>query len=354
MRFFFIIVANSFRSVETAQSFKIIIRLVVAMMGFLIFTHLLPRNKQMMENFISTMIISSSILLTVFIYRYMSHNSPYLSIGWNVSSGGIGRNQLAFYLTMVSPVVLWRYLSYNRLTSAWIIPVIIHLFALIYSMSRGSWVAFVVSLIFIASLIMAKKKTNTTASKHVFLKIASLIVITVCVLSFFGKSGIMTDIGERLSTRFLSLAMMQDTGKGHSIMDRLSQIRKGLIIFSNHPALGIGTSNFQYYRIESNHLTFNAELSAHNDYITILSEQGLVGLLVFLAMLFQVFRKIVSVKVITWNHAAYGQASIAIIIYMFFIDGSYLLGTYITFGILFAVDKMKTTQLSAVKISVKS
>lgn len=80
-----------------------------------------------------------------------------------------------------------------------------------------------------------------------------------------------------------------------SYLTRRAQVEKGLIIFEQHPVTGIGLNNFINYRVdfrgdfEGSELVVDRstmdEKSAHNSYINLLAEGGLLILIPFLLLL---------------------------------------------------------------------
>jgi O-antigen ligase len=67
-----------------------------------------------------------------------------------------------------------------------------------------------------------------------------------------------------------------------TIGERYSLWQYGLVLWAKNPILGIGSGMFQYYSIDSSLLHGTKTLMAHNAYITYLTENGIIGLLLFL------------------------------------------------------------------------
>lgn len=83
-----------------------------------------------------------------------------------------------------------------------------------------------------------------------------------------------------------------------SWLERQQMIKKGLIIFEEHPFLGIGFGHFKYYWVEmpiiSYYLTEDIshynKLSAHNTYIQILAGAGIFAFISFIFILFLIVK----------------------------------------------------------------
>ena len=106
---------------------------------------------------------------------------------------------------------------------------------------------------------------------------------------------------DKINPRLGALLRLGDDGslkRDKSWLQRKLLISKGKEIFAKHPFIGIGPMNFRYYdsKLEE-YSTFNflqgnsRELynsrSAHNSYIQVLTEFGLVGFIFFLVIIFR-------------------------------------------------------------------
>ena len=73
-----------------------------------------------------------------------------------------------------------------------------------------------------------------------------------------------------------------------ALAQRVNVMRAGLIMFENNPILGIGIGQFQYNYVDfalANGLDIGAPSQAHNRYIELAAEQGIVGVVVFFSMI---------------------------------------------------------------------
>src|SRR5699024_4643924 len=99
----------------------------------------------------------------------------------------------------------------------------------------------------------------------------------------FVPTQLVSDISERfhsIKLLFVSSNTQGDlalTGVG-SLEQRTGLISKGLSMFSERPFFGFGLGSFSFQKGVASALS-------HNDYIQILSEQGIFGLVVFLTIL---------------------------------------------------------------------
>jgi O-antigen ligase len=87
---------------------------------------------------------------------------------------------------------------------------------------------------------------------------------------------------------------IQDSG----IRGRMGALRVALEMFLDHPLLGIGLGNFEYYYQHYAHQLNitpqgGGDLAAHSLYMEIAAERGLLGLTVYLLLIWYIFKVIV-------------------------------------------------------------
>jgi hypothetical protein len=75
-------------------------------------------------------------------------------------------------------------------------------------------------------------------------------------------------------------------GQSESLSDRLNYIESALMIWSANPIVGSGAGTFGAIHPQYQRRVVSASVDAHNEYIQLLSELGLVGFLLFLCLLF--------------------------------------------------------------------
>ncbi len=192
----------AFSSVDIMWAVKSIIRLIISLIIFVTLSSFLPNDEKLIEKFISVYILSSSILIAIYLYRYVSHSVPFLAPAWDLTGGGttVGKNSLGFYVSVTSTIVFWRYVSKNA-TSFWIIPLVIHLCALVYIQSRSSWLAFFLGIFTVIILFNKRLKYSTITSFPYF----SRIVIMLGGIVIFYLFILGTDIQNTISLRFSSI-----------------------------------------------------------------------------------------------------------------------------------------------------
>jgi O-antigen ligase len=192
------------------------------------------------------------------------------------SAAGADPNSLAMTLALVMPIAWYLSLTTERPLRRWIYRsyVPIGLVATALSASRGGLIAWVVALAIIP--LTMKLSPGRLAA------VMAMMAVSAVILAVYVPENIV----ERLSTTGSSLgSSVQGGGLGGRVRFWIA----GFHAFSLKPLAGYGTGGF--IRAITPELGADA-LVAHNSFISVMVEEGLVGLLLFLFMLLAVFREL--------------------------------------------------------------
>jgi O-antigen ligase len=154
--------------------------------------------------------------------------------------------------------------------------------ALAMSLTRGAMLAFAVSLVVVAA-----------ASGWQHLLGLTLVAAVMAGLTL-GLTGVGSTVGDRLAT-----IAAAGSAPDQSVQDRYDLWGLALHVWRDHPVRGVGIKNFAGYRdtyaplglssggdVASERQYVRVQLlSPHNEYLLILSEQGLPGLVGYLSLL---------------------------------------------------------------------
>ncbi len=156
---------------------------------------------------------------------------------------------------------------------------------LIMSWSRGAWLGFALSLG--VMLFALPRKTS-----HQML-LTGAIVIIVGLLSASGR--LPTAITARLSTITEDIFNVQDvrgvdiTPANYAVVERLAHWQAAVNMAENHPWIGVGLGNYEIAYAEYRLANWKFPLGhAHNTYLNMLAETGVLGLTTYLSFLFAV------------------------------------------------------------------
>ncbi|MFA5275724.1 MAG: O-antigen ligase family protein, partial [Candidatus Omnitrophota bacterium] len=182
-------------------------------------------------------------------------------------------NILGGYLTLflALPISLALYYFKGRKKTLLLIVSAYVFYALIFTFSRsaifGAWAA----IIFMAVV----KKDKVILFSSLFL---------IILLSVFSARIVTKLIGNQATVREI---ILED--------ERINIYRASLNMIKHHPVIGVGVNtfsiNFQKYKLqETKGFTGSTQYYAHNIYLHMAGETGLIGLLVFIWLLFRVFK----------------------------------------------------------------
>ncbi|WP_255261516.1 O-antigen ligase family protein [Bacillus pseudomycoides] len=135
-------------------------------------------------------------------------------------------------------------------------------------------VALVCMLVYIAiSSIKIKKKIYIRKGFNLFFIV---ILLSVCVLGTLAKAGVFDTMIYRFQV------LLTDSGGGESAEGRTGRYDFAFKLFAENPIVGDGIGGFGY-----NYNDTDARGYPHNIFLEIIAELGLVGLVLFLLLIFR-------------------------------------------------------------------
>ncbi|MFQ3632848.1 O-antigen ligase family protein [Roseiflexus sp.] len=203
----------------------------------------------------------------------------YLNMAW----------PLAFALAMVSTGSAWRSRGQHRLTivSRWILAIILWsitgvvLLALLASFSRGAWIGAAIGALGMA-LGLGRR------ALPVFLGLAA----TGAAVALLAITGILPEaLIVRLASIGRSMAWFDATAitvtpENFAVVERMAHLQAGWEMFRAAPLFGVGTGNYAVVYPEFAVGAWYASRGhAHNYYLHMAAEAGIVGLLAYLALI---------------------------------------------------------------------
>ncbi|MFA4932988.1 MAG: O-antigen ligase family protein [Candidatus Omnitrophota bacterium] len=199
----------------------------------------------------------------------------YLGIG---RAGGTGYGPNEFAITILPFIAVTFYMSLterNGILKLILIGITTAVFfALLSTVSRGGIIGLGGMLLI---LILKSKKRIVT-------------IISVCILAVIFTNTMPQNLRERFSkTQVTANARGIGDGDIDSTTRRYNLAQAGWRIFLNHPVFGIGIGNYYYEN------RFYAPVHpgrAHNMYLEIMAELGLIGILLFLGIIFHTFKSL--------------------------------------------------------------
>jgi putative inorganic carbon (HCO3(-)) transporter len=206
--------------------------------------------------------------------------------------------------------------------------------AMLMTWSRGAWLGFIAAFIVM----------NVVRSRRA----AALFALALILLSFVFVMGGLQLLPEAITQRFLDflpflggvdIHTIEVTPANFAVIERLAHWQAGWDMFSEHPWLGVGIGNYEPVYPVYALPRWNEPLGhAHNYYLNIAAEAGLVGLSAYLilwaAVFWQAWRAVRRTSGY-WQGVAVGILGILthLAVHNFF-DNLYVHGMYVHIAIL--------------------
>jgi O-antigen ligase len=194
----------------------------------------------------------------------------------HLNSTFVNRNHFAGYLEMVFALGLGSILFRPAIrTLTWASCLFLILIALLFTVSRGAWVSTFGALVFMGVFFFLRQGVS-----KVKIFCTALVLFMVISLSFLGSHAMMEGLQ--------SLGNLQDRGLAHG---RFPVWQSCFQLVRENPVqgTGLGTFPWSFTSVHPAGLD-NRWLHTHNDYIQIVTEIGLLGLIPIMWGLILLFR----------------------------------------------------------------
>ena len=257
--FFGIILLSFIKSVNIPASIKQTLRYLEIFLIYLIAFNFI--NKDNYSHVLKLFLCLSSIISIIAIYQYFRFSNDYLAVKGTV----FHHNTLASFLLYSIFITL----SFLVITKHWrkiifVIVIILNLFALKFSFSRGGWLSLILTGLIL--ILMYKKKFV-------------LGLISVTILTIFFISFIPDNSRYKLAKSEIINNIRRDLAK------------VSLNIIKNEPLLGFGVGNYfykykNYIKNISPSIEYIMEGGVINYYLHLTIETGVLGLISFLSIIF--------------------------------------------------------------------
>ncbi len=196
--------------------------------------------------------------------RDLSHFSD--SVRYSSLLGYAGVNGLAAFEAMFALflVGLVSFQVGKTLRTLALITLVVCVYCLLFAFSRGAYVAFAAGVLLVAA---AQKR----------------FLIIAIVAGLLGTAMLVPSVRERVSGTYVQTSDSSEEGLESSAQERVIIWQDALQLFKAFPLAGTG---FQTYEFMHRALGYG---DTHNYYLKVLVEQGIIGLLIFLVIVWQMF-----------------------------------------------------------------
>ena len=162
--------------------------------------------------------------------------------------------------------------------------------SLTVTFTRGSYLGFVASLIFMSFLFLISRSKNFVKNNK---KIFIIILVTICIITFLLVVPTPLNKSGTVISKFKSRISISQLTQDYSIKRRIATWKFTVLMIKDHPLLGSGIGTYKYntlkYQAEFFEQGENRSLyphgfaeKAHNEYLQLWAELGIIGLGVFI------------------------------------------------------------------------
>tara|TARA_B110000977_G_scaffold134864_1_gene171618 strand:+ start:571 stop:1839 length:1269 start_codon:yes stop_codon:yes gene_type:complete len=300
-----------FFTINKVESLVVLSQLFALTISFIILLICFSKIENAFKYF-STIISFYLIIELIRIYLPFSNSDFDLSLIFKRSSYFLGFaanvNITAFSILYKIPFFIYTIFNLKKIKTAGLIFLCLIVFSLVFFASgtlnstRGAILTY--SLLSPVLLVLATILYFKLKQKR--LLIISLTYFLALVLSFPINSFVSDYLDQsesNLSNRVSSLVSLVDEEKevDTSINQRLAFYSQALKHISENPIFGTGIGNWKIKSIDTNKeniIGYQVPYHVHNDFLEIATEIGLIGLALYLLLLYNGFKKVVFK---TWN-----------------------------------------------------
>lgn len=283
---------------------------------FYLVAHTMERPSQV-KLLLSAIIVAATLEALYGWYQFLGESGPsgfLLGGGFLRAYGTFDQpNPYAGYLGLTLPVGYVLIIGRARIGSLGGITLVslafvIILAALLMSFSRGAWLAFAIAILVI-SLVRTKKILTP-------LLLLSVLLALFLLLGAFNL--LPAALADRLATatnyfRLFDASKVEVTPQNWAIVERMATWQAAWGMFSDHPWSGIGLGSFEsaYTDYAIPYWRLYPPDHAHNYYLNLLAETGILGLTVYLLFsLTAIVYAGLSLRGVRWNNIGVSSAAI--------------------------------------------
>lgn len=208
---------------------------------------------------------------------------------------------------------------------------------IILGISRGAYVALGCMILFF--ILVAFRKVLTF--KNIFYTLFTSIFLISSVIIFLNFSN-----PEALQN-FINHAQIQDFETGESVQKRLFDYQKAIDYWQEKPIIGIGPGNYgPRYLDYPNHEDVTDWEIVNNQYIEVLTEWGIIGLILYILIILTIFirsffaYKITKDKFLKASLIGSSGAMLAIFVQYNFFSTIYIMHIWVFIGLIIAIQNL--------------
>lgn len=304
--FFIVYCFSMLYSPNTSYGLSRFIKLIIVALFYFLIKYVLIKKPYYLDYIIDYSLISLSIFILYLAYKYIViFNAKYIGLNTEYATGS-GKNSLAFIVSIMLAFIFGNLTSNNK-TKHKIIQLIIYLVIIVSVFLIQSRGLFLVFLVYIILSLLIRRKKNRINLKTVLVILLGFAIVISLLPDF-----IINSVMERFSGLFSVLD--RSVGIEELSSSRFALLKRGLDLIKISPIFGVGAGGFIYYK--------GIYQISHNDYILVASEQGLLGVFIFVLILLSYLFTAYKIYRIESNSINKGNlySMVGIIVYFLFIN----------------------------------
>ena len=266
--------------------------------GLLIyFVYYIKTQKNSLNVLVKSIIISTIIATIIGLYQYVNNvpgktgDDLYMAL-YKVKGLMAHKNQFAISLLLMLPFTIYGTITLKKWWRGIAgLALLLILIDITIIQTRSVWIAvifFALSVLILIPVFYLNKNLKSFLIKNkkaIGITAGAIVIVSIVTLIFVRQSGSFSLLKEQASTTFST--------KSANAQHRIKMWDASLQLFEDHPWLGVGAGNWKIAVIPYYHLNFGSKyqnwIRPHNDYLWVLTEKGIAGLLLFLAIFGFVF-----------------------------------------------------------------
>lgn len=228
---------------------------------YILVYNIIADDEQYTSKIINVILYSSYIPLAIGVFQYITNNGTLFSQGYyRVQSTFVHPNPFAFYLVVIITTLLMTISKKEKYPLFKLILLLLSIFELITTYTRGAWLGLLLIITLLILFSNSKKRSV-------------YFIILICLVVFIISFSVVLKRFDNLFSNRVDQS---------SLAFRISLWSKALSMIGNRLIIGYGLGSFSRY--STSIIGFKTE--AHNEYLRILFETGIFGLLEYLVLYF--------------------------------------------------------------------
>jgi len=278
---------STFFSKDIGQTIWEVLRTVSYFSLFLTIYNLTRKNRLTQSFLLTCFVISGSILLVKDLYNFFSWGE--LSNGRYLVGSFYWHNQMAGFIVVLLPLLLSLFLASRNLYFKLILLLVIFvsLLAIVFTYSRGGWISLLAALILFSVISFKKIKSHI---KPLFIMFGIFMFVTFIVLK-------PANVGKKTQSIITELSIQTRSVSGNL---RTTVWQNTFKMIKDNPIFGVGHGAFGVAYNRYQNVPWLYAKYTHNHYLEYAAELGIVGFLLFAAIILNaIFRVFVERKILS-------------------------------------------------------